>query len=191
MSNPITLSAVLLAAGRSTRMGIDKALLTVEGRPLWKRQWGLLEAMGVEERFISVRAEQAWVPDDALVVRDVVPEAGPLAGIVAALTRMSGTHLLVLAIDLPRMELAWLQRLATECGSGVGAVGCREGFCEPLAAIYPRELLPVAEAAMARGDYALKHLIAGAGPAMRIVEVGEAAADWFTNWNEPGDVAHD
>lgn len=191
MTQSITFSAVLLAGGRSTRMGVDKALLKVDGRALWKRQWALLEAAGVKERFISVRQDQAWVPDDALVVHDPVSDAGPLAGIAAALGRMQGSHLLVLAIDLPRMELAWLQRMMAGCLPGVGAVGCREGFCEPLAAIYPRELRGAADAALARGEYALKHLIVAAASAMRVIEVDAAEEGWFTNWNEPGDMAHD
>ena len=53
-------SAVLLAAGRSTRMGIDKALIEVSGRPLWSRQRDVLADAGAAEIFLSARPEQRW-----------------------------------------------------------------------------------------------------------------------------------
>jgi molybdopterin-guanine dinucleotide biosynthesis protein A len=186
MTSLLGCSAVLLAGGRSTRMGVDKALLTVGGQPLWRRQWAVLAEAGATERFISARPEQGWVPDGVPVVRDAVAEAGPLAGIAAALEQMRGTHLLVLAVDLPRMEAAWFGRLRALCAPGVGAVGRREGFYEPLAAIYPRGLARDAAARLMRGEYAMQRFIAAAGAALRSVGIGADEAAWFANWNEPG-----
>ena len=187
MNQALSFSAVLLAGGRSSRMGRDKALLPVGESVLWQRQWDLLAAVGVTDRWLSVRAEQTWVPSGVAVVHDNVPGAGPLAGIAAALENMHGTHLLVLAVDLPRMEPAWFERQMSLCAPGVGAVGRRGGFYEPLAAIYPRELHSQAEAALARGEHTLQRFIAASGGAMQAVEIGAAEAAWFANWNERGD----
>lgn len=181
----IEFSALLLAAGQSTRMGRDKALLPIGETMLWQRQWDLLENAGVKDRWLSARAEQTWVPDGIAVVRDGVTGAGPLAGIAAALEQMNGTHLLVLAVDLPRMQVAWFDRLKSLCSPGVGAVGRRDGFYEPLAAIYPRELARDAVARLIRGEYALQRFIAAAGDVMKSVEISAREAAWFTNWNEP------
>jgi molybdopterin-guanine dinucleotide biosynthesis protein A len=186
MPSSLGFSAVLLAAGRSLRMGADKALLTCAGEPLWRRQWRVLEQAGAGEILLSVRLDQTWVPAGVGTVTDAVPDAGPLAGIAAALARSHGSHLLVLAVDLPRMEPAWFARLAVRCGPDQGAVGRRGGFFEPLAAIYPRGMLPVAETALARGDYSLQKLITTAGDLMAVHEITAAEAPWFTNWNEPG-----
>ena len=187
------LSAVLLAAGRSARMGRDKALLAADdGAPLWRRQLAVLAAAGATEIFLSARAEQAWAREAAAagefarVVTDPVADAGPLAGIVAALEAATAPRLAVLAIDLPRMEAAWLRGLATHCAPGVGAVGRRGDFFEPLAAFYPREILPLARAALARGEFSLQRLL-GAGVAkglMRAVSISADEAGLFRNWNE-------
>lgn len=185
----LSFSAVLLAAGRSTRMGRDKALLPVNGVELWRRQWALLVRSGAPEIMLSARSEQTWVPSDVPVVRDAKPDAGPLAGIAAALAQMRGTHLIVLAVDLPRMEAAWLARMKSLCAPGVGAVGRLESFYEPLAAIYPLELLGSAGNALANGEHSLQHFIGAAGPAMQSVEISEGEAAWFANWNEGGDLA--
>ncbi|MCC6415662.1 MAG: molybdenum cofactor guanylyltransferase [Opitutaceae bacterium] len=186
MIHALHYSAVLLAGGRSTRMGCDKALLPVGEAVLWQRQWDLLAAAGVADRWLSVREEQLWVPDGLPVVRDVLASAGPLGGIAAALEKMRGTHLLVLAVDLPCMDAAWFEKLMALCAPGVGAVGRRDGFYEPLAAIYPRELARDAVARLIRGEYALQRFIAAAGDAMRTVEINAEEVAWFANWNEPG-----
>jgi molybdopterin-guanine dinucleotide biosynthesis protein A len=185
----IASSAVLLAGGQSSRMGCDKALLPLGGEPLWRRQWTLLATAGANDRWLSVRPDQTWVPPDLPVLHDAVTNAGPLAGIAAALERTRGTHLMVLAVDLPQMRAAWFERLRAHCAPGIGAVGRRDGWFEPLAAIYPRELARPAVAALIRGEYALQRFLVAAGSAMMPVDIGDAEAGWFANWNERDDVS--
>jgi molybdopterin-guanine dinucleotide biosynthesis protein A len=189
MNPSLTFAAVLLAGGRSRRMGRDKALLEVGGRALWVRQVELLRAAGVQEILFSVRPEQTWVPSVARRVPDAVPDAGPLAGIVAGLESCEASHLMVLAVDLPQMEPGWFRRLREQCEPGLGAVGRHGDFFEPLAAIYPRTILPRAKAALAAGDGSLQRLIAGAADCLRVHEITAEETPWFANWNEPEGVA--
>lgn len=181
-------SAVLLAAGHSRRAGSDKALHPAgDGRAMWERQCAVLRAAGAAEIFISARPEQSWVPAAALVVRDAVAGAGPLAGVVAALERAAHGHLMVLAVDLPAMRAEWFGELRARCGPGVGAVGRRSGATgcfEPLAAIYPREILPAARAALARGEGSLQRLIAAEAARFTVREIDSDEAAWFENRNE-------
>jgi len=190
-------SAVVLAAGRSTRMGSDKALLSVEGRALWQRQCDVLREAGATEVFLSARTDQPWADDPVVVgcfdaiVRDAMPDCGPLAGIVAALEHASCPHLAVLAIDLPKMDAAWFRRLATLAAAGkrdldVGVVGRRNGYFEPLAALYPKCLYAAALAALTAGDYSLQRLIAQgvSHGGIRELEIDSAEAGRFANWNE-------
>src|SRR4051812_7329223 len=99
----VSFSAVVLAAGRSTRMGRDKASLEVDGVPLWRRQRDLLAAAGASEIFLSVRPDQIWARDAlasggfAAELHDAMPSAGPLSGFTAALERTTHSHLAVLA----------------------------------------------------------------------------------------------
>jgi len=134
---------VVLAAGRSRRMGTDKANLALaDGELLWRRQWRILGEAGIARRWLSVRADQAWVPAEVSVVRDAVPDAGPLAGLLAASAAGDGTHVVVLAVDLPAVPVTWVSALMARAKPEHGVVGrWSDGTYEPLAALYPREWL--------------------------------------------------
>lgn len=197
------LSAVVLAAGHSTRMGRDKALLAAsDGMSMWQRQRDVLARAGAAEIFLSARPEQEWVASTAragfaAVLPDALSVGGPMVGIAAALKHASHPHLAVLAIDLPRMEAAWFTALLAECAPGVGCVGRRGGdassgedgekFFEPLAAIYPRELKWLAGEALVRAEFSLQRLLATAVAqgAMRVREICADEVGLFANWNEP------
>ena len=186
-------SGVVLAAGRSTRMGRDKALLESDGVPMWRRQRDVLTSAGAGEIFLSARPEQVWANDAmasggySAVLHDAMPSAGPLCGITAAIERASHAHVAVLAIDLPKMSVEWFGKLLGECAPGIGAVGRRGEFFEPLAAIYPCEIMPLAWGALATGRYGLQPLIRDAinQGLMREREISGDEAAWFENWNEP------
>lgn len=187
----MSFSAIVLAAGRSTRMGRDKALLETEDGPLWQRQRDILARGGAAEIFLSARPDQEWARHAAgfsAILPDAVPAgAGPLAGIAVALERAAHAHVAVLAIDLPQMTETWFGLLRAGCSAGVGVVGRRGDFFEPLAAIYPRELKSLAQDALAAGAYALQPLLtkAVAQGLLRVRPIAAAEAPLFENWNAP------
>ena len=140
-------------------MGTDKAsLLHADGRTLAKRTHDLLVAAGCETVALSLRAEQLLpvgfsnncVP---LVIRD--PEgdgAGPLTGILAAMRSRPAAKWIVVACDLPRLDLATLQTLISAYQTGEPFVAFRsehDGLPEPLCALYAPQALALLEAAMA------------------------------------------
>ena len=186
-------SAVVLAAGRSTRMGRDKALLEIDGQPMWRRQRDVLASAGAAEIFLSARPDQPWVRDAmggggfAAVLHDAMPSAGPLCGITAAIERASHPHIAVLAIDLPKMSAQWFATLLSQCVPGVGALGRRGDWFEPLAAIYPREVLPLAWSALSNARYGLQPIVGEAVQkgSLRVHQISDGEVAWFENWNEP------
>lgn len=195
----LTLSAVVLAAGRSTRMGRDKALLSapdMPATPLWQRQRDLLRAGGAHDVYLSARPDQAWTraaTGFAAVLHDAMPDCGPLVGITAALERaVEATHVAVLAIDLPAMRSEWFAALRETCAVDRGVVGRRaaqpdgRAFFEPLAAIYPRAAMWSAWEALTRGEYALQRWVAREVEAGRLAvrDIGLDETAWFENWNE-------
>src|SRR4030095_9579451 len=104
-------TAVLLAGGKSSRMGQDKAGLMIEGAPLWRRQLATLTATGAAQILISGRADGPYSECGFPIVEDAETDLGPIAGLVTAMATAQHPLILVLAIDLPRMSSDYLLSL--------------------------------------------------------------------------------
>jgi molybdopterin-guanine dinucleotide biosynthesis protein A len=148
---PVTdLTAFVLAGGKSTRMGEDKAFLVLEGRSLLARA---LDLAGTVTRDVRVAGEAAKFAAFGPVVEDVYPHRGPLGGIHAAL-RNSGSELnLMLAVDLPFVEPRFLEYLVEQAraSSSMVAVPRAAGGWQPLCAMYRLEFAAVAEKSLRAG----------------------------------------
>jgi molybdopterin-guanine dinucleotide biosynthesis protein A len=150
------LIGLVLAGGRSSRMGRDKAALVhPDGRTLARRACDLLGGAGCESVVLSLREDQEIPPgfsdsDPPTVVRD--PGVGPLAGIVAGMRLRPDADWLVLACDLPRLDPATLTTLVESKREGERFLAYRselDGLPEPLCAYYAREALPLLEESLA------------------------------------------
>jgi molybdenum cofactor guanylyltransferase len=151
-------SAALLAGGRSSRMGRNKAFLEIDGVPLWQRQIRTLQELNPSELFLAGPARSEWIKAGLEVVPDAVSDAGPLAGLVAVLRRCKTAQLLALAVDLPNMSSRYLERLLSCCEPGNGVIPKSEERFEPLAAVYPAACLPLAESLLEAKHHSLQEL---------------------------------
>lgn len=185
----MTFAGAVLAGGKSSRMGRNKALLRVGGEPLWRRQRRVLKNAGAKPVFVVQAPGQRALTRN--VLRDTTRNAGPLAGLHAALAHTKGTHLAVVAVDMPRIEAKWFVRLARLCRPGVGVIVRTHDSYEPLAAIYPVEALALAAAHLTSGQYSLQILATTLvrRRQLRILRIAASALQPLTNWNCPADLA--
>jgi molybdopterin-guanine dinucleotide biosynthesis protein A len=109
------LIGVVLAGGLSSRMGRDKALLPWHGRPLIEHQIATLLAAGVQA--VKVSGDRP----DYQGVTDPVPQAGPLGGIAGIVATCADGDLLIVPVDMPRLQPALLARLG-DTPSNAGCV---------------------------------------------------------------------
>ena len=180
-------SAVILAGGNSSRMGRDKAWLEVGGQTLLARQLQLARQLGAAEIFISGRADTDYSRFGCPVLRDTFAQAGPLAGVERALAAATTPMLLVLAVDLPDMNVDFLRRLAADCSPTCGAIPQLAGQVEPLAAFYPKSAYPLVLSNLECGRLAARYFArqcVAAGMA-RVIEIEESEARCLRNCNEP------
>ncbi|MGE9291796.1 MAG: molybdenum cofactor guanylyltransferase [Puniceicoccales bacterium] len=187
-------SAVILCGGKSRRMGRDKALLPVEGEPLVLRQIRLLQTLKPAEIFLSVREDGVAgieLPVGVSPLPDAYGECGPLGGIATALENCSTAHVLVLAVDMPKLSSPVFGTLLEACDPGRGAIPRSSGGIEPLAAIYHRESLAVAREMLGEGRRSARGFAercVGAGQAV-FVDFSATGREEFTNWNRPEDLS--
>ena len=171
-------SGAVLAGGSSSRFGADKAMASLNGRPLWQRQREVLVRAGASETIVIRNPDQPPIPE-APVRLDRWRRVGPMAGLHAALAETQDDWVAVLAVDMPGIDAEWFKSLAKHCSAGVGAISRHAHAWEPLAAIYPREALPEVERHLKAGRTSLQMLasaLAEAGVVTPIVLTEEQAA---------------
>lgn len=190
MSAAPPFAAAILAGGGSSRLGTDKALLPWEGRRLLDRQLDVLRALGPAEILVSGRPGADYAAPGATVVLDAEPGLGPLGGLAAVLGAITAPHLVLLAVDLPAMTTAFLRSLLAGRKTGRGVVPRSAAGWEPLAAIYPREILPLARSHLAHRTLAMHRLIEAGVTAGMLQEVSVPgdALELFRNVNTPRDL---
>ena len=185
------LTAFVLAGGKSSRMGSDKAFLELHGRTLLDRALEL--ARGVADCVRIVGPLDKFGSYGA-VVEDLYAGRGPLAGIHAALVSSATELNLVFAVDLPfvnRELLTFLVERARASDAVVTVPRIAGGF-QPLCAVYRRGFAVPAEAALQAGNNKIDALFSQV--ATRIIEEPELQefafdAALFENLNTPEDLA--
>ncbi len=188
MNTPNThLGGAVLAGGESRRMGRDKALIAVNGEPLWQRQVRVLGGAGAQPVVVVRRRAQGFVSNQVPHVWDAVEDAGPLAGLHAALANAPTRWLAVLAVDLPAVDSAWFRQLYGLCEPGVGAVAAHARGFEPLAAIYPRSAWSLVTEHLRQGNYSLQKLVTALISAghLKVTGVPPAELGRWANCNTP------
>jgi molybdenum cofactor guanylyltransferase len=181
------LTAFVLAGGKSTRMGADKAFIEYEGRPLLARAIAVAKSVSDDVCIVGAREKFGIY---GRVIEDEFRERGPLGGIHAAL-RASQTELnLMLAVDMPFVSSRFLQYLLDEARKSDATVVIprSEGRLQPLCALYRRDFAAAAETALLAGCNKIDPLFAVV-KARPIEEEEQARAgfsgDLFRNVNTP------
>jgi len=187
-------AAYLLAGGKSSRMGTNKAFLDFAGQTLLSRGLAVLKAACGS---VTIVGDAATFGTFAPVVEDVFPGCGPLGGIHAALSRSSAEFNAILAVDVPFVSAELVgflfdaaEAAAKESGAIVTVPRIRTGF-QPLCAIYRRDFASYAEQALRAGKYKVDATFARVP--LKIVEEPELEAAGFSeksflNINNPEDL---
>jgi molybdenum cofactor guanylyltransferase len=185
----ICFSGALLIGGRSQRMGTDKALLPINGASLLQRQCATLQGAGVSELILSTRQGSPVVIPGTKTVLDAYGEIGPIAGIAAALEAATCPVVFMLAVDMPRMTAQTIRHILSLSNEDRGCVPLVRSRHEPLAAAYPRSLLPLLRSQIIAGRHALQDLVEKSIVAGQMIsrEIPPAEAECFLNCNRPAE----
>ncbi len=144
-------AGVILAGGKSSRMGRPKALVKFDGRPLIAHLVSLLR--NLFERIIIVAAPEHELPDlQATVVRDELPFQGPVGGIYYGLKAADEKAAFVTSCDAPFLNLSLIRFLTAQISHADVVVPYWQDRFQPLHAVYRTSVAPLLADQLERGE---------------------------------------
>jgi molybdopterin-guanine dinucleotide biosynthesis protein A len=147
-------AGIVLAGGRSSRMGTPKAWLDWHGSTLLRRTCGIV-ARGVGGPVVVVRApgqELPELPPGVRVVEDAREGKGPLQGLLAGLEAVDAELAFVASTDMPFLHPRFVSAVCAAVADADVAVPHVGGFRQPLAAAYRTAVAPVVGELVANGQ---------------------------------------
>jgi molybdopterin-guanine dinucleotide biosynthesis protein A len=189
-------AAFVLAGGKSSRMGRDKAFAELAGKTLLERALAVARAVAPDVRIVGFNPRLvAFASEHKLaLIADRFAERGPLAGIHAALRSSKSELNFVLSVDCPFITAECAKFLVQTAwqNSALATVADVAGGIHPVSAVYRREFADFAERALAAGKNKIGAVLADVPTAfIREDELLRAgfSPEMFDNVNTPQDLA--
>ena len=143
-ASPDGVTGVLLAGGNSSRMGRNKALMTLAGRRLVDRVLAVLSSV-LDDLLMVTNSPELYADLGVRMVPDVVAGKGALGGIHSALHHAAAPHCLVVACDMPFLNADFLRYIVDQRATYDVVVPIADGRPQPLHAVYGKACLqPIA-----------------------------------------------
>lgn len=195
MEQHISLSAIILAGGQSSRMGQDKALITIESVPLLQKVCEVALKCTSKVYVVTPWLEryQDILPKACFVIREVplpgeTKRHGPLVGFAQGLAQIETDWVLLLACDLPHLQVEVLQSWAKELENipkdAIAYLSKQPKGWEPLCGFYRRQCLPLLTEYINSGGRSFQHWLSQ----HTVQELQVADSQIFFNCNTPADL---
>ncbi len=182
-------TGVVLAGGKSTRMGRDKALVDVDGKPMIQHAIDVLLPQVKELIVVGDPRKYRRFHDE--IVEDELEGLGPLGGIVTAMGHAKYEHLLILACDVPEVNAKLLEKIKFHFPlDGDALVPRHEKFVEPLVAGYHRRCAEPFTELLSKGVLRMTEALAAVRAHFLDIVPGQDGwpEDLFRNVNGPDDL---
>jgi len=177
-------SAAILAGGKSSRMGQDKSLLPVNGKPLIHHIYEQLLGQ-FDEILISTNEPEKHAFLGARTVPDRVPGKGPLMGIASAVEAARHDRVFVIACDIPVIDLDTAKRMLALAEDFDCVIPMSPAGHEPLFAVYRKSALRAMREVLEAGERRISAIF----PRVRTHLFDLGHAPWYRNLNTREDVA--
>lgn len=179
----------VLAGGKSSRMGTDKAFLSLNGSTLVAQTKAIVQQVCEKVFILGPRRLYGSFGE---CYEDVYPDCGPLGGIHVALLNSSTPYSLITAVDTPFISADFFDYMIERAidSSAVVTVPRIGGAVQPACAVFARSFLPIAEAALKAGKYKVEPTFPREQTLMLTeADLGQFAkvAEMFENLNTPED----
>ena len=157
-------SLLLLAGGKSSRMGANKAELLYEGRTFLENLIEKAKGLGIRKIYLSGYQGEC---EEAQIVYDIYSGIGPLGGLHAGLKAIQTPYCLVLPVDIPQIPQEFLkiliktheQEILNSENAAKPLLVERDGFLEPLIGIYPMKMSAFMEEKILAGRFSVFRML--------------------------------
>lgn len=185
-------TGVLLAGGKSRRMGQDKRFLHVGELTLFERCLAVLRAV-FQDVLVVIAQDSPPLQTEAPVIRDLVPDCGSLGGLYTGLRQAVTPYVFVVACDMPFLDPRAVQYVAALNHDADIVMAKRDDTLQPMHALYSRRCLPVMEEMIKAHDLKIQKLVTH--PSLRVRFITETELRGidpdgrsFLNVNTPSDL---
>jgi len=145
------MTGVILAGGKSRRMGRPKLFIDVGGIPMFERVYRVCDAL-FTEIIIVANDSEPFRRYDASVLPDIVPGKGPLGAIYTGLAHASQDHCFCVAADMPFLNMRLISHMIERRVEGDVIIPKTPDGHHPLHAIYAKSCRKPIETLLSRGD---------------------------------------
>lgn len=151
------MTGVILAGGRSRRMGFNKAFIEIDGSTIIERALGVFRDV-FDEVFIAAGDVLVYADLDVAVVSDVIKDAGSLGGVYTALVHAKSDRVFVAACDMPFLDAACIRRVIKTQGKFDAVTPVISGRPHPMHTLYTRRCMKHIEAMIKEGNLRITDL---------------------------------
>ncbi len=191
----MSLGCIVLAGGKSSRLGQDKASVELEGRTLLQRSVANLEFLGSDIVIVAAPGQVLPRLESAcrlITLRDIVPGQGPLIGLYTGLRHAENQYCFVVACDMPFVQRPLVEYMADAAAGYDVVMPRRARGLEPLHAIYGRSCIGSIESSIGAGVHKIDGFIEKVSvkylEASEIENLDPQGLSFF-NINTPADLA--
>jgi len=182
--HPKKYSGILLAGGKSSRMGDDKAFMKYKDRFLYEYSFSILKSFSQDILISS--SNTRFNNQDYRCVEDEMPDLGPISGIFSCLKRIKYPSAIVLPCDLPFISVKTVETLLNNSqGYDITVALNHQNFPEPLIGIYSSAIISRLEKMINSGNYKLQNLLKDSKT--NFVRIPLVSPETFLNINNPED----
>ncbi len=170
------MTGILLAGGKSERMGIDKAFIDFQERKLYEYPLDILRELC--SQVIISSSDKRFKITGHDVVPDEIKDIGPIGGIYTCLQKIKDDKALVMSCDIPFISIDFMRLLSSESGNYDITIGINKNKQpEPLIGIYNKRILKKIEEQI----YSKKYKISSLFENLNVKLIDPQAMGWDTD----------
>lgn len=188
----IDVTGVLLAGGKSRRMGEDKRYLVVGGQTLLERGLGVLRSI-FQDVLVVIAQDSPPLDLNARVVRDLVADCGSLGGLYTGLTQATTPYIFVVACDMPFLDPAVIVQFTSRRSAADVVMAKLRARLHPMHALYSKQCLPFVEQMIGAQQLKIQEIVSNVSLRIRYVTEADLltidpSGHSFENVNTPADL---